>query len=447
MKTKLNIMMLFAILTFGKATAQVDHHIVLVTIDGLIPEFYSEEKWPAPNLKELVKNGVSSDGVRGVFPSVTYPSHTTIITGAFPENHGIYYNTYFDPENVKTGWVSQFEEIQAQTLWESVKKAGGSTAAIEWPVTIGKPECIDYNVPEGWPADRSNDFITYKKSMTTPAGLLDEMEGKSLGKLESDTYKGMLKDEKSGEIAAYMIEKYQPNFIAVHLIDTDHSQHVNGRASDHEVPMALAVADRAIGRMREAVKKAGIEDKTTFIITGDHGFSTLHTKLCPNTLLMEKGWVTKEGTKGEWEAYFQTSGASAFLHMKDPKNKKLAEKILETFESSAYHSKYYRIVKRKELDDIGADPRAAFAIAPKKGVGMSGTFKGDFVQKAGGGTHGFFPTDFDGILTGLIISGAGVPEPRRIEEVNMEDIAPTISEILKINHPSKDGTPIFGVIQ
>lgn len=49
-------------------------------------------------LHRMVNEGVSADGVRGVFPSVTYPSHTSNLTGAMPARHGIYYNWPFEPQ-------------------------------------------------------------------------------------------------------------------------------------------------------------------------------------------------------------------------------------------------------------------------------------------------------------------------------------------------------------
>jgi len=84
-------------------------HVVLISIDGFRPDFYMEEKWPAAHLKWMAARGAKAEGVRGVFPTVTYPSHTTIITGAKPGRHGIYYNSPFEPKG-QTGasyWYSK----------------------------------------------------------------------------------------------------------------------------------------------------------------------------------------------------------------------------------------------------------------------------------------------------------------------------------------------------
>ena len=70
-------------------------HVVLISIDGFRPEFYQDTTWPAPMIQQMAQEGAQARAVRGVFPSVTYPSHTTMITGSVPRRHGIYYNTPF----------------------------------------------------------------------------------------------------------------------------------------------------------------------------------------------------------------------------------------------------------------------------------------------------------------------------------------------------------------
>ena len=65
-----------------------------------------------------------ADGVRGVFPTVTYPSHTTLITGAMPARHGIYYNSPFEPGGQTGRWYWEADAIRVPTLWDAVREAG-----------------------------------------------------------------------------------------------------------------------------------------------------------------------------------------------------------------------------------------------------------------------------------------------------------------------------------
>ena len=124
---------------------------MLVSIDGLRPEFYLNGKWPAPTLQYMARGGSVAEGVRGVFPTVTYPSHTTMVTGALPARHGIYYNTPFEPEGQSGRWYWEESLIQSRTLWDAAREAGLVTATVQWPVTVGAP--IDYCVPEFWSLD------------------------------------------------------------------------------------------------------------------------------------------------------------------------------------------------------------------------------------------------------------------------------------------------------
>ncbi|MEY4581216.1 MAG: hypothetical protein RL701_5919 [Pseudomonadota bacterium] len=83
-------------------------HVVLVTIDGLLPDSYLHPEahgLRVPTLQRFVAEGAVSDGALSTFPSVTYPAHTTIATGSWPKHHGIIGNRSFDPlETNREAW-------------------------------------------------------------------------------------------------------------------------------------------------------------------------------------------------------------------------------------------------------------------------------------------------------------------------------------------------------
>src|SRR3954466_3675982 len=93
----------FCVLFFGQGFAQGVEHVVLITIDGFRPDFYMDPSWDAVNIRKLMADGArAAQGVNSVFPSMTYPSHTTIVTGVQPAKHGVYFNKMFEP-NGPTG--------------------------------------------------------------------------------------------------------------------------------------------------------------------------------------------------------------------------------------------------------------------------------------------------------------------------------------------------------
>jgi len=421
-------------------------HVVLISVDGFRPEFYQEEKWPAPNLKQMAQKGVSASGVRGVFPSVTYPSHTTIITGAKPLDHGVYYNAPFEPEGQTGRWYWESELIQVPTLWDAVRDAGLTSASFIWPVSVGAP--VDYNIPEVWSLEKGYGGIQSIRDHQQPKGFLEEMEKEVLGQVNERTFNGdyLNREDRSGEMAAYVLETYKPNLITLHLIAADHFQHEEGRDGE-KVHLAIGAIDRAIGKIKEAAERAGILDKTTFIITGDHGFVDIHAALAPNVWLAEAGLLEDKDDRGNWKAAFHTSGASAFLHLKNPDDNKTARQVKQILQNLPQnYRKLFRVVDREELDQVGSDPNAVLALAPVPGIAMSSSASGEALRKAKGGTHGFYP-DFKEIETGLVAWGAGIEEAKQLTAIGLEDIAPIVSHLLLLDFKPKAGILYPGIVK
>ncbi|TXD51383.1 MULTISPECIES: alkaline phosphatase family protein [unclassified Polaribacter] len=446
---KTYLWVVFIFIGFQKMKAQeksVSKHVILISVDGFRPDFYQEAKWPVPNLKNMTKEGVSANGVRGVFPSVTYPSHTTLITGAFPATHGIYYNSPFETKGQTGKWYWESNLIQTETLWGAVRKAGKKSASLIWPVSVGAP--VDYNIPEVWTLDKSYGRIAPMREHQTPKGLLEEMETEVLGKMNIATFNGdnLSREDRTGEMAGYILGKYKPNLMTIHLIATDHFQHEQGR-NGKKVHTAIAAVDRAIGKIMEAAEQSNILDKTTFIITGDHGFVDIHSALNPNIWLVEEGLMEAKENRGNWKATFHTQGASAFLHLKDQNDLKTLTKIREKLKNLPNSvKKLFRVVEKNELDSIGADPTVVLALNPIPGVAMSGAVSGAVVTKRTGGTHGYFP-DFHQIETGFVAWGAGISEGKIISKMGIEDIAPIISALLHLNFKTKDGILYPGILK
>ncbi|MDT0685889.1 alkaline phosphatase family protein [Autumnicola psychrophila] len=420
-------------------------HVVLISIDGFRPEFYKEAKWPAPNLKMMKKDGVYSDGVRGVFPSVTYPSHTTLITGAKPAKHGIFYNSPFEPEGQTGRWYWESATIKTPTLWDAVREKGGKSASFIWPVSVGAP--IDYNIPEVWTLDSDYGRIAPMRNHENPEGLLAEMEENVLGKMNETNFNGdyLNREDRIGEMAAYVLENYQPDLITVHLIAADHFQHEQGREGE-KVHLAISAIDRAIGKIIEAADRASILEQTAFVVTGDHGFVNIHSALKPNVWLKELGVIEDKEDRGNWTAAFHTSGASAFLHLKDASDSITLKKVEEKLNSLPLkYRKLFRVVDKSELGVIGADPHASLALAPIPGVSMSSKASGEVLISSSGGTHGYYP-DFREIETGFIAWGAGVSSGKAVPKMGLEDVAPFIAHLLNLKFDAPDGVCYPGLL-
>lgn len=443
MKRIASFFLCFFLATF--AVAQPVKYIVLISIDGFRPDFYKDASWPTPNLQQLKTSGVYADGVRGVFPSVTYPSHTTIITGAMPAKHGIYYNEPFEPAGQTGRWYWEANLIKTPTLWDALHQAGLTSAAVSWPVTVGAP--ISYNVPEIWPLEKNGDKAAAIQMRTTPASLYSELEQNATGKLTSNDFNSdyLTMDENIARIGAYIIRTYKPNLTAIHFVCVDHYEHEEGRDGPM-VRRAIESADRGVGKILEALQMAGIADSSAIIITGDHGFVDIHTAIAPNVWLAQNGLMTMKDGKREYKAIFHTSGASAFLHLSNKDDKKTLDavkRIIEQLPSS--QKKLFRIVDKAELEKIGADPDAALALTPIQGISFSSATEGSDLKPVHGGTHGYFP-DFKEIQTGFIGSGTMFNKGEVVPLMGLEDISPIIAELMHLDFKAPDGVLYPGIL-
>src|SRR4026208_238528 len=96
--------------------------VVLISIDGLKPDYVldaDKHGLKIPNLRRLAAEGAHASGVTGVLPTVTYPSHSTMVTGVAPSKHGIIANSPFDPFSKNlNGWYWYAEDLKVPTLWD-----------------------------------------------------------------------------------------------------------------------------------------------------------------------------------------------------------------------------------------------------------------------------------------------------------------------------------------
>ncbi|MFA6056829.1 MAG: ectonucleotide pyrophosphatase/phosphodiesterase [Taibaiella sp.] len=446
---KLLLAFIGSLSVLSHASAQKAKYVVLVTIDGFRPDFYLDQQWPAVNLQQLKSKGVSALGVDPIFPSVTYPNHTTIITGVHAAKHGVYYNDLFAPESDgKVRWYWNYDSIKVPTVFDAVKKGGGHTAAVIWPVCVGA-KSIDYNVPDVWDVDGGSDRRAATAATAKPAGLFEELEQNATGKLTAQDFnmdKDYLSmDDDLAKMAGYIIRKHKPEFIAVHLPVADHMQHIEGRDGP-VVRRAVASADHAIGVLLEAIDKAGIKDSTAILITGDHGFVTINTAFSPNVLLKKAGLLDDAKT-GKWKAMFHAGGGGAFLRLKDPNDKATLDKVNYILNALPEDQrKMFRILNKAALEAAGADPNAALALAATPGITIRGAVTGEVTKATKGGTHGYFP-DFKEIQTGFVAYGAGISKSDKlIEQMSLTDIAPIIVKLLGLELKGMEGKVPAGLL-
>ncbi|MBW3534145.1 MAG: alkaline phosphatase family protein [Gemmatimonadetes bacterium] len=199
-------------------------HVVLVSVDGLRPGFYLEERWPAPMMQRMAREGAHARKVRGVTPTVTYPSHTTLVTGALPARHGIPHNRPFEPGGPTGLWYMESDSVRVPALWDAVRASGGTSAGISWPVSAGA--AIDYNIPEFWSVSGREGDLTGPaahaaalRSRTTPPGLLEEIEDAALGAFPAFYWgSNRSREDAVGAMAGHLLERHRPTLGVVRTV-------------------------------------------------------------------------------------------------------------------------------------------------------------------------------------------------------------------------------------
>lgn len=415
-----------AIMLMSNMAPAQEKHVVVVTIDGFRPNFYLEDKWDTPNLKEMKREGAHAHGVDGVFPSVTYPSHTTIVTGVYPARHGIFYNALFEKDEATKGQIYwRFDQITSPTLWEVTQSAGLKAASVNWPVSVGAPTIFNIS-------DVGAKGQKVMEDSTRPAGISTLLKREVLGNAPAIKV-GI--DKNVAGIAAWVIKSEKPNFMTVHLLGMDHVQHVHGR-NGPEVEQAIIRADSAVGMIRKAIAEAGIKENTLLIVTGDHGFYDVTTTVSPNVWLKQWGLIEDENS---WKAKFHTAGGGAFMFLKDKNDVTTLNTVMSKLKALPdADKKYFELVGRKKLLSIGADPDVVLALTGMNGASFSARTNALPVDKGKGGTHGYFPNTRN-IQTGFVAEGKGLRKQTRIAEMDLRDISAIVVEYLGLKMPTSEG--------
>jgi predicted AlkP superfamily pyrophosphatase or phosphodiesterase len=428
------------------AAERLSGHVVLITIDGFRPAVYLDserEGVKVPTLTALRTAGSAADGVIVAYPSMTYPSHTSLATGVAPAKHGIVSNTIFDPANGSRLWYYENAAVKVPAIWDVALKNGRTTAGVSWPVTVGAKMTVIY--PESNQLPSSGTWLAGARRDSTP-GLVDAVVNDLGGFGEKDNLDPVKRDRFAAATAIRIIKTTKPDLLMMHLMETDSAQHANGPGS----PQARAAYERVdahIGAILAALDEAGIREQTTVIITGDHGFGRIHSLFQPNVVLRQAG-LLKADDKGaitEWQAV--THGTA--IRLKNPKDPKLAARVTKLFEdlSNGPYRGLFRVVKRDELTARGAYPEALLFLEPAEGYYLSDGFDDDafLVGTTRRGAHGYLPTE-PRMFTGFIASGAGVRRGVPLPSIRQIDIAPTIARLLGFDMPNVDGTPIVGIL-
>ncbi len=418
-------------------------HVIVISIDGMKPQTYTEPDahgLKVPTLREIVRNGESSDGVQPVMPSVTYPSHTTMVTGVNPGTHGIVTNPAWDPLQQNYGGYRWYEEdIHVPTLWQLARQRGLRTALIHWPVTVGAQ--ADLIVPEYWRASIPEDLKVLRALSTR--GIFEEV-GKEFPDFAAGITPPVQIDAAFTDVACYAIEKLQPNLLLLHLAIVDREEHEHGPFSPEAIA-ATEIADTQIARVIAAAKKAGVWNSTVLVVLSDHGFIPISQTYRPGVLMHDHGLVTLDAKNhvANWKAIIISNGGSAYIYLHETNDDLTRRALLDIFQplAGAPGSGIHRVIGHDEIVAMGGDPEAFLALEAVDGTVFSSDYAGKLTEPSKiGGTHGYFP-DHPEMRSSLLVDGPTIGAGK-IENARLIDVGPTIGRWLGLNLPNAQGSAL-----
>lgn len=421
----------------------ISRRVVLVSIDGLKPEYLAEADargLAIPALRRLMKEGSRAEGMTSIYPTVTYPAHTTLVTGVSPKAHGIPNNLPFDPYGKnQEGWYWYASDVKVPTIVDVARKGHLPTANVYWPVTVGMDFAASF--PQIWRAQTDEDD-KLMRALATP-GLADKVQ-KTYGSIPAEHRT----DVERGNAAEWIVEHERPALALVYFTDLDTEQHRTGPFSKGAY-QKLEVIDRQLGRVLSAAERAGTYAQTTFVVVSDHGFAPIHSAVRPNVLLREKGFVTVAGGKVQsYRAAAWKAGGTAALVAADPKDAASRAAAIAVFEEAQKDPKngIAAVVPGATVEAAGGFSGVAAVLVAADGFAFFAGHDGPFVGPSWElGAHGYPPTD-PRMRATFLAAGRGVRPGVALGVVRMIDVAPTIAALLGLSLPGAEGAPIPGLL-
>jgi predicted AlkP superfamily pyrophosphatase or phosphodiesterase len=289
-----------------------------------------------PTISDLA--GIGECGyLKPVFPSVTSTVQSSVLSGKYPNQHGIISNGLYDRENYQVSfWEQSSKLVKSERIWDILKKKNNDlkTSILFWQNTMfansefvitPRPIHLENGQMDMWCYSRPPDYY--------------EEVSNIIGEFDLYSYWGPFASFKSTEWISksveYTLEKYKPNLLFAYFPQLDYSSQKFGKNST-EVKVDLEKIDEVVSSIIKKTKKLGIFEETEFIIFSEYGFNDVNDGISINKLLREKGYLAIRTIKNKEYIDFEYSKAFAMvdhqianIYIKNPEDKNFVKEILE----------------------------------------------------------------------------------------------------------------------
>ena len=274
--------------------------VVVISLDGFPAYALDDPKLPVPTLRRLMRNGVHA-AMTAVNPTVTWPNHTTMVTGVPADQHGLLANGAI----VRTGawppikvepYIDKMNMVRAPTVYDAAHRAGLTTAHVDW-VAIENAPTITWAFREWASADGPLEKEMIAKGAITQA----DLDGFTKANI-------LFRDQIWTRAGEYLILTHKPDLLLFHLLTLDSEHHTYG-PNTLAGRTAMAFVDACVEKLVNAAQAAGIADRTTFLVVSDHGFKAYKSQIRANVALQQAGLGDK--------AYVLPEGGTAFVYVSE----------------------------------------------------------------------------------------------------------------------------------
>jgi Type I phosphodiesterase / nucleotide pyrophosphatase len=370
--------------------------LVVISVDGLDNRYLAEADQRGlkiPTLRRLMREGQYSRGVIGVVPTITWPSHTTMLTGVDPVVHGILSN--WRPPGDR---YLDYAQIKSPNLIGAAHQAGLKIAAITWPVTVGAP--VDWNLPEYFSTRRGGSMdLQSIESKANPPDLVTKIAA------DTPAFTQQWMDDRIRTLAALWILRHErPQLMLLHLVDLDSEEHDNAPFT-REAYATLEHSDQLIGEI-----VAALPSGSALALVSDHGFERVDRVVNVKTAapaVVQSGSIVL--------APDEKTAAQMRELKKDPKygiGREIPKEEFARFPST-----------------LNANPVAIFDSA--EGVMFGNTPNGELsVKPAEIGNHGHWPMRYRSVY---VLWGSGISH-EVLPEMSLKDIPGRLAAVT--------GTPV-----
>ncbi len=390
--TRRSLLLILAALPLLHAQPAEKPYVVLVSLDGF--RFDYADRYKTKNIQAVRDEGAGAESMIPSFPSVTFPNHISIVTGLYPEHHGIIGNSFFDPArnasyNIRdSSKEGDWMDSRATPLWMLAEQQHTIAASMFWPMAD---------------SDIRGERPTYWK-----------------------LYDGSFPDEKRVQQVIDWLKlpaEKRPHFITLYFSDVDSAGHRYGPEAI-ETAEAAKVVDSMIGKLREGLDALHLP--VNLIIVSDHGMQDVTYE--PVNLAGEFGTDVRVGLEGP----------VAFFYCKD------AETIEKAYAKLKKNSKLdvYRRAETPAWWHFNENPRSGDLVAIVKNASV---FTNQDGPRGGPrnpprGEHGYDPRAFKTMHAIFYAIGPNIRPKTRIGAFENVNVYPFIARILGLTTGKIDGS-------